>query len=357
MGKRVLILRAGTGAGNNLIRSLRTGDPSLFIAGCHDDRFVLKKSTVDRNYLIPPASHPHFARALRRVIRAEKIDLLIPNSDADVRVVSRLRKKIPCRLFLPRQATIELCQDKYELNVFLRSRGLPVPATYPVTDPRRIAEIFRRFPPRSRVWCRVRRGTASIGAIPVRTPQQARSWIRCWEELRRIPAASFILSEYLPGRDLACQSLWKDGELVLAKTYERLSYFVGGGVPSGVSSVAALAKTVVEPRLVEVCASAIRALDGKASGAFSVDLKENSAGIPCITEINVGRLSSGMSIFDPAGKHNMAITYVRVALGERVEISEAYDVAEDYYMLRDLDALPGVFHAEELFEGLEEVWR
>lgn len=357
MARRVLILRAGSGAGNNLIRSLRIGDPALFIVGCHDDRFVLKKSTADRNYLLPPASHRDFSRPLRRVIRAEKIDLLIPNSDADVRAVSSLRTKIPCRLFLPRHRMIELCQDKYELTVFLRSRGLPVPATYPVTDPRRIGEIFRRFPRRARVWCRVRRGTASIGAIPVRTPQQARSWIRCWEELRGIPATSFTLSEYLPGRDLACQSLWKDGTLVLAKTYERLSYFVGGGVPSGVSSVAALAKTVVEPGLVELCEAAIRALDGKASGAFSVDLKENAARLPCITEINVGRLSSGMNIFDAAGKHRMAATYVRLALGDAVLIPEAYDVAEDYYMLRDLDALPAVFHAEELFEGLEEVWR
>ena len=357
MGKPVLILRAGTGAGNNLIRSLRTGDPSLFIVGCHDDRFVLKRSTADRSYLIPLVSHPGFSRALRRVIRAEKIDLLIPNSDHDVRVVSRLRNKLSCRVFLPRESVIELCQDKYELNVVLRSWGLPVPATYPVRDPGRLADIFRRFPPGSRVWCRVRRGTASVGAIPVRSPQQARSWIRCWEELRGIPAASFILSEYLPGRDLACQSLWKDGKLILAKTYERLSYFVGGGVPSGVSSVAALAKTVVEPRIVEVCATAIHALDNRTSGAFSIDLKEDARGVFCITEINAGRLSSGMSIFDSAGKHNMAVTYVRTALGEPVEIPEAYDVTEDYYMLRDLDTLPGVFHAEEFFEGLEEVWR
>ena len=80
-------------------------------------------------------------------------------------------------------------------------------------------------------------------------------------------------------------------------------------------------------------------------------------GVPCITEINAGRFSSGTNILDLTGKHNMAATYVRVALGEPVDLREEYDVAEDYYMLRDLDTPPGVFHAEELFEGIEEMWR
>jgi carbamoyl-phosphate synthase large subunit len=90
---------------------------------------------------------------------------------------------------------------------------------------------------------------------------------------------------------------------------------------------------------------------------FSVDLKENAAGVPCITEINAGRFSSGTNILDLTGKHNMAVTYVRLGLGEAVGIRDEYDVAVDYYMLRDLDTFPGIFHADELFEAIEEVWR
>ena len=357
MEKRLLITGAGTGASNNLIRSLRAGDPSLFLVGCHDDRFVLKMSSADRNYLMPAVSRPGFAAALRRIIETEKIDLLIPNSDPDVRVISRLRGKIPCRLFLPRKATIELCQDKYNLNVFLRSRRVPVPVTYPVTDPKKIGSLFRRLPARSRVWCRMRTGYGAMGAIPVKSPEEAQNWIRCWKDIRGVPATAFILSEYLPGRDLACQSLWNEGKLILVKTCERLSYFTPASQPSVVSSVAALAKTVFEPRVVEVCTKAVRALEKKATGVFSLDLKENASGVPCITEINVGRLSSGTNLLDLIGKHNMAVTYVRLALGDPVDIREEYDVAEDYYMLRDLDALPGIFHAEEFFHGIDEVGR
>ena len=79
--------------------------------------------------------------------------------------------------------------------------------------------------------------------------------------MRAIPANSFILSDYLPGRDFGCQSVWKDGELILVKTYERLSYLGTGSQPAEVSSVAALAKTVTEHRVVDTSVQAIRLLD------------------------------------------------------------------------------------------------
>jgi len=51
----------------------------------------------------------------------------------------------------------------------------------------------------------------------------------------------------------------------------------------------------------------------------------------------------------------MVLTYVRLALGEPVDLRDEYDVAADYYLVRDLDTLPRVFHADEMFEGIEEL--
>jgi carbamoyl-phosphate synthase large subunit len=350
----VLILGAGTGASNNLIRSLRAAEPTLVPVGCHHDRFVLKKSTAASNHLIPRQAQPGFLPSLRRVIEGERIDVLIPNSDLDVRTVSALRHELPCRLFLPSPATIALCQDKYELTALLRSNGVPVPATYPIDDIDGVDEVFDRFAPGSRLWCRIRAGSGSMGATPVASPAHARGWIRYWEDMRGVPASAFTLSEYLPGRDFACQSLWKDGDLCLIKTVERLSYFGGASQPSGVSSIAALAKTVVEPRVVQVCTQAIRRLGAEVSGAFSVDLKANVDGVPCITEINAGRFITMMNLFDLTGKHNMSATYVRLALGETIDLRDEYDVAEGYYFMRDVDTTPGIFHGDELFEGIQD---
>jgi carbamoyl-phosphate synthase large subunit len=351
--RSVLLPGAGTGAGNSLIRSLRADYPGLAVIGAHVDRFTLRNSKANHNYLLPQRGHPRFVDRLREIIEREQIDLLMPNTDADVVLASELRDVLPCRLFLPSKSVIERCQDKYDLSVFLRSRDVPVAATVPVSDLESLDAVFARLAPGRRAWCRIRSGYASRGAAPVDTAEDARAWIGYWERMRGVPAASFTLSEYLPGRDFACQSLWKDGRLILIKTVERLAYLGAETRASGTSSIASLAKTVNEPRVVETCERAIRALDPSVSGAFSVDLKENRAGVPCVTEINAGRFITMLSFFDFTGRHNMSTTYVRLALDEPVDIAEPYDVCEDRYFVRGVDTLPTVFSADELFDGIE----
>ena len=354
MNARLLVTSAGSGASGNLVRSLRAGPASLTIVGCHDDQFILKNSTADRNYLVPPLSHPTWARALRRVVDDEKIDLVIPTSDGDVAALSRVRGRLPGRLFLPRAATVERCGDKYELTEWLRAHGVPAPRTYRVTDLRHLERIFERLGNPSRAWCRIRAGAGSRGAAPVAGPGQARSWITYWRDMRDVPVSAFTLSEYLPGRDLGCQSVWKDGRLILVKTYERLSYLGSGSQPSEVSAVGALTKTVCEPGVVEISVRALRAVDRKASGVFAVDLKEDSSGVPRVTEINAGRFTSGTNLLDLTGKHNMTAVYLQLARGGAVDLHEEYEGTEHHYMLRDVDAVPRVFHADEFFDGVQD---
>src|SRR5438105_15709016 len=222
--RRVLLPGAGTGAGNNLIRSLRADYSGLVIVGADPDRFTLRNSKANRNYLLPPAHHPRFVDTLRQIIEREEIDLLFPNTDGDVSLASDLRDVLPCRVFLPSKAVIERCQDKYELSRFLQAHDVPVAVTYPVSDLESLSGIFARLTPSGRAWCRIRSGYASRGAAPVDSAEDARAWIGYWQRMRGVPAALFTLAEYLPGRDFACQSLWKDGRLVLMKTVERLAF-------------------------------------------------------------------------------------------------------------------------------------
>ena len=91
MTRRILLPGAGTGTVNNLIRSLREDYPGLVVVGANDDRFTLRNSKANRNYLVPDTEDSRFAAALRTIIERERIDLLIPSTDADVSVVSELR--------------------------------------------------------------------------------------------------------------------------------------------------------------------------------------------------------------------------------------------------------------------------
>jgi len=354
MSVRLLLTSAGSGTTNNLVRSLRAADPTFTLVGSHDDRFVLKNSTADVNVLLPPPDTRAHAASLETVIRRHRIDLAIPSSERDVTVLARLRRRLSCRTFLPSASALARCGDKYALARHLEAHGVPVATTYVVPDLRSVPSLVRRLRPHGTLWCRIRTGAGSMGATPVRSAGHAVGWIRYWHEMRGVPPSDFTLSEYLPGRDYACQSLWSDGRPVLVKTAERLSYFEGWSRPSGVSSVAALARTVVAPDVADVSVRAVQSLGPRVRGAFSVDLKENAAGVPCVTEINAGRFITMLNLFDFTGKHNMTAAYVRLALGEPLEIAEPYDAVEDHFLVRDVDRTPGVFHADELFEGLED---
>ncbi len=354
MAKRLLVTEAGTGASEYLIRSLRADDDDFVIIGCHWDQFFLRNSSADRRWVVPTPSDPRYAVAVSRIVARERIDLILPNADESVAALSAARRRFARRLLLPRHDVVRLCQDKYALNKFLSRCDVPVPETRVVPHLAGVDAVFRSLGARSPLWCRIRSGSNSRGAAPVATPEQARSWIRYWWEMRGVSPRDFTLAEYLPGRDFACLMLWNEGTLILAKTCERLSYFFASSQPSGQSSMAGLSKTVHEPRLVEICTRAIRALDARASGVFSVDLKGDGRGEPRITEINAGRLIAQTILLDRAGKHNLTLTYARLALGEPVTLRNEYDAPADHYFVRNVDAEPLLFHASEFFQAIED---
>lgn len=354
MPARLLVMGAGSAGAENLIRSLRAADPSLILLGCNDDRFVVRRSAADASFVVPASGWPRFVPALRRLIRESRVDLVIPTIDRHVQALSDARADFRGRVFLPAARVIALCRDKYRLTTTLLRHGVPAPVTYPVRGPDDVDEIFSRLGRPGRVWCRPRTGTCARGGAAVSTPEQARQWMAVWETMQGVPLSAFTLAEYLPGREILCQSLWQRGRMVLAGTFERLAYFGADNIPSGVTSLSSLAKTVVEPGVVEVCRAAIAAVAPGASGAFSVDVKEDADGRPRVTEINAGRFFMAMTAFDRVLKHSMALTYVRLALGEHVDLGDTYDAVEDYYMVRDMDSEPGVFHADAFFDDVHD---
>lgn len=348
---RVLVTGAGTGSSGNLIRALRTMTPKPHVVGVHDDRFVLKLSITDTSYVSPDPASRGYTSALLDIIKRERINVVMATDDNAVKALSDHRRRYPIDLLLPRRETIDLCQDKYALNMFLRSRKIPAPRTFEVRSLRSLEKIFASFSDQGLLWCRARRGSRSLAATPVASIEQARAWITQWRDLQGVKVSDFTLSEYLPGRHFIVQSVWHKGSLLRAQAIEVLSYFAAGNNPSGVFSLACLAKTVVAPEALKGALSAVQALEKAPSGAFFIELKEAADGVPSITEINAGRFPSGVTALLAVGRDNMVAAFAATAVGEAVSIAEPYGSALEYYMVRDIDVIPGVFAAAEILEG------
>ena len=146
-----------------------------------------------------------------------------------------------------------------------------------------------------------------------------------------------MISQFLPGREFAFQSLWRDGELVTSAARERVQYLFGQLVPSGQTSTPSVARTVHRDDVNELCERAIRAIAPGATGVFCVDLKEDSDGRPLITEVNCGRFFTTSNFLAAAGA-NMPYTYVKLAYDEPVEpLARTNAVPPDLYWVRMVD--------------------
>ena len=343
MKRVILVTGAGGGGSTNLINSLRSSPLELSIIGSNLSPYILAKSTADKNQLLPAATEPRYVETLSQLVENEGIELVVPNSDREVRAISEHRAQLPCRVFLPPHPAVELCQDKYAMYVCLKEAGLSVARSYSLTSYDDIQPAIEALSDTGeRFWVRPRRGSGSKGATWVRNAEQAQAWISLWEDLRGYPLDTFTISEFLPGRDYAFQSVWQNGKLVVAKLCERLSYFFGENRLSGMSSTPAVARTVHDQSAIDTALKAIHAICDQPHGNFNLDMKADATGNMNITECNIGRFFMITPIFDLTGKVNTAETYVRCAFEQTLHIENPIDIEEDMYLLRDLDTLPKV---------------
>ncbi|RLJ09380.1 MAG: hypothetical protein DRP13_00040 [Candidatus Aenigmatarchaeota archaeon] len=334
--KRILVTGAGGPAGVNFVRSLRKAEEKMFIAGSDVNKFHLELPGLDKRYLLPKNTDPEYIEKVNEVINREGIEFLHPQPDSEVGVISENREKIHAKVFLPAKETIRICQDKLESAKVWKSKGIPVANVLEVKDENDLekAKEVLGMP----FWLRATRGAGARGSTLVENLETGTHWIKYWES-RRV-GWKFIAQEYLPADDIAFQSLWNKGELICSQARVRLEYIYPELAPSGKTGTPSVAKTIHDEKVNKAAYECVKAIDPKATGIFCVDLKKNPEGIPCPTEINVGRFFTTSYFFTYAGI-NMPYLYVKLAYGEEIpDVKKFNCVPEGLYWIRHMDSGP-----------------
>ena len=348
---KVVITGAGGGGANNIISTIKERE-KYHLIGFDISSYKVARANVDSRFVVPPASSPDYEKKICEIIDQEKPQLIIPTNDPEVEKLSEIRDNIGTELFFPDHESVALCLDKWQFHNFAISNDIRVAETYHVANLEDIEPIFSKFDSEL-LWCRARKGAGSKGATKVKDPEQAKWWIKYWNEMRGMKISDFTISEFLPGKDFACQSTWKNGNLILMKAAERLSYIEAASRPSNMSSSPELAKTVFDEKLFDFCIDVIKKLSGsKAHGNYDIDIKMNSNNEFCVTEINIGRFFMITNLFNLSGKHSMIDTYLQLALDKEPNISDKFDYSEKY-LIRSLDTLPTILSPEEIAERLD----
>jgi biotin carboxylase len=336
--RRVLVTGGGGSAASNFVRSLRLAEEPVYVVATDHSPHHLELSPADARYLLPHASDPAYVDELNAVVEHERVDLLHPQPDIEVFLLSLSRDDLAAPVFLPAHSVVELCQDKAAATRAMAAAGVPVPLSVRADSAEGLAAGVERVLGRhEKAWVRAVRGAGARAALPVSSAEQAVAWARYWVEMRGLDYGDLMASQFLPGREFAFQSLWKDGELVTSAARERLVHLFGHVTPSGQTSTPSVARTVRRADVNEIAVRSVRAVDPRPNGVYCVDLREDESGRPLVTEINAGRFFTTSNFLAEAGA-NMPYHYVRLGLGEPIEPLPRLDaVPAGLYWVRMVD--------------------
>ncbi|MBS3115388.1 carboxylate--amine ligase [Candidatus Woesearchaeota archaeon] len=340
--KRILVTGAGGSPSTNFVRSLRAAKENFFLVGVDCDKFYLARAETDLKYLVPKASEPDYIDVLNHIIEKHNLEFIHIQNDVEMLQISRLRDKLHIKTYLPKKETVEICQNKFDSFKFWKKAGIKQPETMMLNNEDDLKIAFDILG--KKVWIRDITGAGGRGSIAIDNFKTAKSWLdfkKGW--------GIYTAAECLSPISVTWQSIWKDGELVVAQGRKRLYWELSKLAPSGISGATGAGVTFSDSVLDKIAEKAVLAIDKKPNGIFSVDLAYDNQGIPNPTEINIGRFFTTHEFFTKAGL-NMPYIFVKLAYDEPLpKIDKKLNpLKEGLVWIRGLDFIPVLTNTENI---------
>jgi len=325
---------AGGTAAVNFVRSIREAIEEIYIVGTDSSKYhVHLAREVDEKYIVPKSNEADYIDKLNEVIEKENIQFLHAQPDVEIGRISEDREKLKAKVFLPDKKTVKLCHNKFVLIQHLNRKNLPAARNILIKNDENIKDAFKEFG--KKIWLRAIRGAGGKGSLPVEKLDHARAWIDYWDGW-----GNFVAEEYLPGRNMAWQGIFKDGELVTSLVWERIEYIISHVSPSGITGTPSVARIISNEKVNKIAVEVVSSITKKPNGILSIDFKENKVGIPCVTEINPGRFFTPSYMYVRAGV-NLPEIYLKLAFDESFPKLPKFNAfKERIWWIRGIDIEP-----------------
>ena len=281
---RIYIGGAGGAPSNNFIRSLRKSNREDYLIGATCIPSDLFLADVEEKHVVPLATDPRYPKKILELLRDVRADFLHLQNDYEVRAISRLREYVVAvgtKLFLLAAETVENCVDKQRTYSIWKASGVQVPETILLNTEQDLKASFQTLG--EKIWIRAIEGGGGRGALPTNNYEFARIWIERFKGW-----GTFTASELLSEKSITWQSIWFQGELVVA---QQRADVAGTLETARFPALPALLvrRNVFSSEGGSYSQDAILAVDSKPHGIFSVDMTYDFKGFPKPTEINIGR--------------------------------------------------------------------
>lgn len=310
--KSILITGAGGTPAVNFCRSLRMAKEKFDLIGVDCSKYYVCRAETNERYMVPLADEHDYIDVLNKIIDKSKATFVHIQNDAEMAVISENREKLHAKVFLPPKEVVKICHNKLASHKIWKEHGIPQPKTFLITTADDLWLAWKEI--EGEIWIRDTVGAGGRGSLKTKYFKTAKSWVNFKQGWGRFTAA-----EYLTDRSTTWQSIWHNGNLVVAQERERVYWELNKLAPSGVTGATGCGITANNPKVSEIALKAILAISPLPHGIFSVDLTYDKNGIPNPTEINIGRFFTTHHFFTKVGC-NFPYIFVKLAYGEEPPI-------------------------------------
>lgn len=342
MKYRILVTGACGVTSRSVVRSLNKseifGGKCVFIGTdvCYNE-YGIYEGLYEKVYKVPYFNDPEYRPIMEKIIADNNIEyaILIPEPEVlywsehpfnvkFLRIPARFAKKV-----LSKKSLYDTLKGKkYIPDYQIISRDEMMLSA---------SNVHLKYP----LWIRdFAEGTTSgKGSLKAECYDDVRAWAMINKGID-----NFMLSEYLPGRNLACFTLFNNGKLLKYGVAQRIDYLMGKVAVSGITGNTSKGKLLNYERALDVANDAIQYIvsltNETMNGLVVTDLKENADGNPIITEINIRHVAF-TSTFANAGL-NFSEYQMMLLSGREESISPELTklFPDNNIMLRDVDGLP-----------------
>lgn len=291
----------------------------------------------ERVYYVPPFNASNYQEVMQKIIDENEIEyaFIIPEPEALFWSENPFNVKF---MRIPPKFGKEVL-SKRRLYENLKNTGLtPI---FQVLDKEALFKDESSIKIDYPLWIRdYSEGTTSgRGSLLAHTHSELKAWIELNNSVN-----TFMLAEFLPGRNLACFLSYNNGELLQYGVAERIQYVMSKVSVSGVTGNTSYGRLLNDEKVFQFSKKSVEIILEKTKEAMNglvvVDLKEDSLGDPLITEINLRHVAF-TSTFANAGL-NFCESQLLCLIGEpeKISIRGTKEFPKDNAMLRDVDGLP-----------------
>jgi len=307
---------------------------------------------VDEYYLAPRCDSLEYFPWIERLVAEKKIDYAFVQPESEIVEWGGYYEKYgkyPCPVFMGCRLLSESLRNKSIMADLLKDTDF-IPRTIKVTqaDPR-YEEIEKEigFP----CWIRATEGTGGLGSLRLDDLSSYKSWLFINSAI-----SEFTVSEFLPGRHLANEMLYYEGEYVKGAALECVEYVMANTAPSHVTGNTHFGRFLNEDQINAFCDRSIKYLEKrlgvKAHGILSFDLKEDASGNMKVTEVNIRHMAyAGVMAHAGFDLIEDTIKIMEDGNSDRVKRDPFHHYEKPYIFLRDVDVEPIILESEEIFEA------